>query len=749
MARYRVQAPDGQIITIEGPEGASQEQVIAKAKELYRAKPVAAPAPAYDPTAEEAASGIAYTGESRPIDRTVGGFLKGAIQDPITSVRQIFGSEETRRKIQESEAAYQKLRKEQGEEGFEYSRLAGNILSPVNIAAPAAAATRAAAAGAGALRQAGVAGVAGGVLQPVTSPESAANFWAEKIEQVGLSGALGLLAQGGINLGGRSVDFLKDLLAPLSKKGQEQILQDLFKKLSGKELDKLSFASSKAEELVRGSKPTVAEAVADIPGAIPVQSLQRQLERDEATAALFSARRGQQASARQAALGAEVGPEIPGQTAISRLEAERAAVTGPMREEALDQANIAGRLLPQLQADEAARLAEAEQLSALQRQFTQIAGQQGMYASRPFAPVEGFPRVASRYKPSYEDNLERITEAIDAAKEAKSMAAQRKAEASYKAFQAQSLADEGFFPLTASPVVERINKILATPGDRSEVAIDTLSSLRDKLVARSNDKGIIDSRDLYTIRKEIADDIKQFGEARKTSDFRRLASLETNLKSLIDESIVKAGGTKWKDYVTNFATYSKKIDQARIGQELSKKLGNYVDDEERAGAFFNAVENSVSILRKASGAQRYSDLSQVLDKDMLAAVNAVQADVSRAAKAAVAGKKTTLGDKTVEESPQIPQLLNRAATITNALLTALRRNAVPEINRRAAELLLDPVAFSVFLSSIPKDKSNALAKALLPRLDDQTREAFVRAMGVEAGIVAPIGVGSRETALEE
>ena len=35
---YKVKAPDGQVITLRGPSGASQEQVIAKAKELYSAR---------------------------------------------------------------------------------------------------------------------------------------------------------------------------------------------------------------------------------------------------------------------------------------------------------------------------------------------------------------------------------------------------------------------------------------------------------------------------------------------------------------------------------------------------------------------------------------------------------------------------------------------------------------------------------------------------------------------------------------
>ena len=697
----------------------------------------------YDPSAEEMASGIPYTGESTAVDRAAGAFLKGAVQDPITAVRQLVGGEETRKKIQAQEAAYQELRKQYGDEGFETSRFVGNILSPVNIAAPAAATARAAAAGAGTLRQAGIAGVTASALQPVTTAEDVANFWKDKIEQLGVGATFGIAAQAGINVGSKAFDFLRSLTAPLTEAGRDRILKKAFADQSGKELEKVIAATRNAQELVQGSRPTVAEAITEIPGALNISSYQRALERKPETAALFEQRLGEQATARQVALGQEVGPEIPGQTGATRLAAERQAITTPLREEALTQANIAGRIAPRLQEEALAKEAEAAALSGLQRQFTQRAGEQQMFAREAFTPVPGFPRISSTYRPAYADNVNRAKEAIDAALETKNAAAQKTAEANFKRFQLQSLEDEGFYPLTTDPIIQRIDKILKTPGDRSEVTVDTLSSLKDKLIRYTNEKGIIDSRDLYTIRKEIADDIKTFSEARKTSDFRRTASLETGLKGILDNTIEGAGGVRWKEYISKFADYSKKIDQANIGRELSNRLGNYVDDVERAGAFFNAVENSVSTLRRASGAQRYTELSQVLDEKQLQAVNSVQADIMRKAKAVQQGRKTSVGENAVADSPELPQLLDRAAAITNALLTALKRNALPEMNRRAAELLLDPVAFSTFISSIPKDKANSLANILLPRLNDTTRDAFVRAMGIQAGVVAPININQR------
>lgn len=52
MAKYKVTAPDGKQLIINGPDGASQEEVMAKAKELYAAQQ-AQPAPETAPVTEE------------------------------------------------------------------------------------------------------------------------------------------------------------------------------------------------------------------------------------------------------------------------------------------------------------------------------------------------------------------------------------------------------------------------------------------------------------------------------------------------------------------------------------------------------------------------------------------------------------------------------------------------------------------------------------------------------------------------
>lgn len=169
----------------------------------------------YDASAEAMASGIPYTGQPSGIDMGVGGFLKGAIQDPITAIRQIVGGQATREQIAQQEAAYQEMRKQRGAGGFELGRLAGAVASPAGIAAPLKAAQAARAIGpVGQAAVAGAtAGATGAALQPTTGATDLTGFAGEKAEQVALGGALGL----GFYYGSKA-------LTPQLKQGVDELL---------------------------------------------------------------------------------------------------------------------------------------------------------------------------------------------------------------------------------------------------------------------------------------------------------------------------------------------------------------------------------------------------------------------------------------------------------------------------------------------------------------------------------------------
>lgn len=693
-----------------------QQQALARARARLRAQQQteAEPQPSYEGFFEGGAPSMEpaqlTTGQRRFV-----GAVKGAFVDPIEAGIQLFGGEAGRRGVAEREASYQAMRERLGEEGIEGARLLGNVISPIaNIPAIGAAQRLAQAttrvqrlaAGAGA-------GAAGTLLQPVSeAPEDIADFAFAKVEQVGLGAIFGGLVQGGLDTVKGGAKFLVDLTKPMTKNGQRELIRNYVDSLAGDDKEKFIDVLKQATTIVPGARPTVAEALAETPEAVNLLAAQARIARTPEAAPMFAKREAEQQAARLGELRTVGGTEAD----LAAAQAARTAATAPLREEALMQANIAGELAPRLEADVAAR--EASRIAALQTQgqFQTLAAQQAA-ASQRFGPV-GLPRLSARYS----NNIERASEAIDAAVDTGNIVAQRAAERDFKALQLQSLADEGFYPLKVNDIVNKIDTIRVAPGQRSsEVVTKTFDSLRQKLTdpAYVKPSGIIDSRDLYTIRKEIGNDIKKFAEDAKNWDSKLTAGLEKSIKSYIDNSIEKAGGVRWKEYLDNYSKYSTKINQMEIGQFLERKLNSPMDVE-RAGSFAQAVREAASTIKRASGVSRFEKLEEVMTPKQIASINSVLADLQRSTKASQLAERARVASIEAGEA-ELPQLLSRTAAITNAILRAVKRNAIPEMNRELGKLFADTKAMATFMSSVPQSRVKDFVNAIYPKLTPQNQ----------------------------
>lgn len=708
-----------------------QQQALARARARLRAQQQveAEPQPSYEGFFEGGAPSM-EPAQLTPGQRRLVGAVKGAFVDPIEAGIQMFGGEAGRRGVAEREASYQAMRQRLGEEGIEGARLFGNIVSPVanlpvlGVAQRAAQATTLGgrlAAGAGA-------GAAGTLLQPVSeAPEAISDFAAAKVEQVGLGALLGGLIQGGIEGIKGGTKFLVDLSKPMTKNGQKELIRNYVDSLAGEDKQKFINALNQASEIVPGARPTAAEALAETPEAVNLLAAQARIARTPEGAPTFARRAEEQQAARLAQIQQVGGTEAD----LATAQAARTAATAPLREEALMQANIAGELAPRLEADVAAR--EASRIAALQTQgqFQAMAAEQAA-ASQRFGPL-GLPRLAARYS----NNIERAAEAIDAAVDTGNIVAQRAAERDFKAFQLQSLADEGFFPLKVNDIVNRIDTIRVSPGQRSsEVVTKTFDTLRQKLTdpAYVRPSGIIDSRDLYTIRKEIGNDIKRFAQEAQNWDAKLTAGLEKSIKSYIDNSIEKAGGVRWKEYLDNYSKYSTKINQMEIGQFLERKLNSPMDVE-RAGSFAQAVREAASTIKRASGVSRFEKLEEVMTDKQIASINSVLADLQRSTKAAQLAERARVVSIEAGEA-ELPQLLSRTAAITNAILRAVKRNAIPEMNREMAKLFADPKALATFMSSMPQSRAKDFVNAIYPKLTPQNQALFDNIIEIQGPVRA-------------
>jgi len=508
------------------------------------------------------------------------------------------------------ERSFQAARQAAGDSGFDIARLAGAVASPANIAAGFGAARGAAALGAGGLTQAATVGAVTSALQPTSSSSSdLASFLADKGEQIGYGAIAGALTQVGLAGLGKTKDLIKDVISPLTKGGKERILREKLNEFSGPEREKVLEALKNASALVPGSRPTAAEAVADIPSATGLAAFQQRLAKSQegGVSAQFATREAEQQAARQSAL-------------------QRIAGTPELLE-----------LSKQLREFDAAR----------------------NYGAAFAESVTANPALATLARnPYFRDALPDAIKLSEAT------------------------------GITAKT-------------DLTQFLQNVKISL-DKQLAKTGETALADAE-----KRQVA---------RVKSDL---------LKWLKDKNPLYE---KARD---QFAIASKPINEMEVGQYLLNKLNSPLDTE-RAGQFALAVRDAATTIQKASGGPRYEKLADVLKPRQVAAVNNVLADLTRAQKAIESGRKTNIGGLSIDDSPELPQLLSRTATITNTLLRALKRNANTELNAEAAKLLADPKQLAVFMSAVPKSRTKDIVDVLYARMTPENRQILNRVLAVEA-----------------
>lgn len=575
-------------------------------------------------------------------------FAMGAAS-PILGTAQLIGNLSSRQGKIENDSIDQleRMKRAGGMEGADVSGIAGQMLSPVAL--KAATLLGNAPTTAGRIWQGATMGAGFGAASPVENAGD--NYWGNKAGQVGI----GAVAGGAIPAaweGAKAVGAgIRNVAQPyLGQSGADRAAGRLLNDAAGARRAAILQELDKSAPIVPGSNLTAGQAA--IPaGSAEFSALQKiASERDPST---YAAINNAQNQARAIAIRSFAGDE----NALNKAIANRAAVTTPMRETALANANLAGVKGPQL-AERLAAQNEAK-VSALQDvgRFQTMAAQQENLAGggsitpnimgvsksgSPYVvqgaggsgnvsasayPVMGQPRIPPRYT----ENIQRVPEAQSAAADTAEILAKRKAQEGLTQYQLDSLAAHGQFPLEGKQVASQIDAVMSQPGKRSsDVVTKALGEIRDKINQFSNQNGVIDSRDLYTIRKEAGNVVKKYAAENKNWDEKLTSGLTTNVQKMIDDAIEGAGGAGWKDYLGKYVGMSKDINQMQIGQELLNRLQPALEGapNQRATMFANALKDSANTVQKA-GVPRYASVKEALTPENMAKVNSVQADLAR------------------------------------------------------------------------------------------------------------------------
>ncbi|MFO0201623.1 MAG: hypothetical protein ACK528_00680 [Alphaproteobacteria bacterium] len=340
----------------------------------------------------------------------------------------------------------------------------------------------------------------------------------------------------------------------VAKFGPEQRAARIAQEAAGKELPAIREAVSRAEQ--QGLTPAQATA------GVPRQAWQSLLALGKTTDESFKIAERQVADA-EADLARMVGGanQAEARRAVDEARKRLSELTTPMRETELGAANLANKVLKDLEP----RAAQKQQsmVSALQ----QAGRTETEAAQRAAAAAQQLQRVTPGQIPAVSATQAARTQGAasrqwqETSNTFADIAGQRRAERDFINRQIGSLEAYGLRPLDINPVVASIDQTLSTPGLRASNDVTrVMAALKDDMLALAQrNGGVIDAHDLYTLRKE--------GVAQRVRDVLKLddpkagakvtAAVVDKLRPAIDNAIEQAGGTGWRQYLD---TYSKGMD---------------------------------------------------------------------------------------------------------------------------------------------------------------------------------------------
>ena len=409
------------------------------------------------------------------------------------------------------------------------------------------------------------------------------------------------------------------------------------------------------------------------------------------------------------------------------------AMTGPQREAALNRANLGN--------DVAAYEAQAGKLSAeaaaeVQKVRDLIkAGNAAEAWARLDLIKRGLPVGATPYT-----NFGQLSN--KALNEWSSKAADASLDLGQGARFAQGAADAlrsvGVKPLETAPLIQNIKSMTNRPEFAgNDLLAGAAKNVADDIAKWTASNGVIDAVALEAIRKNSVNAaIQQLRPGADATTQRNLAAgVLAKIKPVIDDAIEAAGGSGWRDYLTNHAKGMQQIAEKKLSGEALKL---YKKDKD---AFVRLVQGeSDDVVEKILGPGSYDIAKEVSDKTL----EVLQNQAIKAVRDANIKTQVSEGQKALEElltqhisKLRLPSYINAYAATGNKAIDILETKIGAKTMRILTEAFKTPSAAADLLESLPGPERNRVAKLLSDPKSWVQKAAAPATIGVTNALAPP------------
>jgi len=601
-----------------------------------------------------------------------------------------------------------------GVDGIDGDRFAGNILSPVGLAAakiagPATSAFQR-------LRQGGTIGAVTGATTPVPDATSTGDYFGKAGINAALGGGVGVAIPGMLEAGKAGARGLRNILDSILAAGgsvpaAQRVGGRLANEVAGPNAAAVRGALETSQDFVPGSQLTAGQA------AVPANSAEfsaLQKIAEQANPSIYAGPKGAEAaqeSARKALIATIANDPAFANPSVTNL---RAAQLVRDANAALGYGKVRGDMINPIAPEEvfAARIAakEASKAGALQTagRFQTAAAQQenlaagggvrrspiqpenspeinvgatgGVSTSPSAYPVLGQPRIPPRYT----DNAQRVPEFQGGAQDAMAIAQQRQKEADFIRYQLDSLIK------TVGPENPKLAQLLQRPSMQKALmaAQEGAQEAGGYFPAKAGDPFSVGN--LQRMKQALDDviaDPKTFGI--KGTEAMEIGSTRNEFVKWLGK---RSPG--WAAARDQYAADSVPVNRMEIGKVLGSALDTPTGVGERPASFANALENARLTQKKAGGQVRYDTIDEALGPEGMKKAKMVLADLVNNANfenlATAGGQEASrIAGRRMQGLPQ-PSMLNSATMFLNYLTRPIDALSRDKILRQLAVDMQNP-----------------------------------------------------------